>query len=227
MNQLDDNQLSKILVEQSYVEEEVITAMLARAKKKEVSLGKILLSEELITKDLLGQAVAEYYQVPYADINSFRPEDSMIRAIPQEIARKYNVVIFSIKNGLLTFATDNPKDPSLLSELAKIASKSKLFADVENVRIAYSLTDDIEALFSSYEMPLQQKLEKLLANIDVPVKDLIDIILSTAYDMNATDIHFEPGVFSIVIRFRIDGVLHEIADVVVVVFPNPDQQRRS
>lgn len=213
MNRLDDKELSNILVEQSYLEEEIAHVMLKRAQDKGVPLTNILFSEEMITKDLLGQAIAEYYHVAYADLNSLIPDESQVRLIPEETARKFNVIVFSNSNGILTFATDDPKNPNLIPALEEVASTTTVFDNVEKINIAYSLTEDIEALFTSYEVPLQQRLQEVLATADVPVKKLIDIILSSAYESRATDIHFEPAAFAVVIRFRIDGVLHEMADL--------------
>ena len=213
MNKLNDEQLSKILVQQSYLEEEVATVMLQRAKTRGLSLTTVLISEELLTKDLLGQAIAEYYRVPYADLNSLLPDESQVRAIPEKIAREYNLVIFSNTNGLLTFATDDPKNPKLIRELEDLAATTKAFENVEKIRVAYSLTEDIEALFTSYEVPLQQKLQVILSQPEVQIKQLIDEILSSAYESRATDIHLEPAAFAVVIRFRIDGMLHEMADI--------------
>lgn len=213
MNRLNDEQLSKILVQQSYLEEEIATVMLQRAKTRGLPLTTVLISEELLTKDLLGQAIAEYYHVPYADLNSVIPDESQVRALPEKIAREYNLVIFSNSNGLLTFATDDPKNPKLIRELEDLAATTKAFENVEKIRVAYSLTEDIEALFTSYEVPLQQKLQVILSQPEVQIKQLIDEILSSAYESRATDIHLEPAAFAVVIRFRIDGMLHEMADI--------------
>jgi type II secretory ATPase GspE/PulE/Tfp pilus assembly ATPase PilB-like protein len=213
MNRLNDELLSKILVDQSYLEEEVVTVMLQRAKAKSVALTNVLIGEELITKDLIGQAVAEYYKVPYADLNSIIPDESLVRLVPEDVAKEYHLVVFTDENGLLTFATDDPKHPKLLTVLEKLVTENKRFENTEKIQVAYSLPEDIEALFGHYEVPLQEKLQKLLAENEVPVKQLIDEILSSAFESRATDIHFEPTSFAVMVRFRIDGVLHEMADL--------------
>jgi type IV pilus assembly protein PilB len=213
MNRLNDEQIGKILVEQSYLEEEVVSVMLQRAKTRSVPLMNVLVGEELISKDLVGQAIAEYYKVPYADLNSVIPDESQVRLLPEAIAKEFDLIVFTDENGLLTFATDDPKNPKLLPALEAFVTSNKKFENVEKIQIAYSLQEDIEALFGSYEVPLQQKLEKIFATDDVSVKDLIDEILSSGYESRATDIHLEPTAFSVLVRYRIDGVLHEMADL--------------
>jgi type IV pilus assembly protein PilB len=213
MNRLNDEQIGKILVDQSYLEEEVIAVMLQRARSKSIPLSSVLLGEELVTKDLIGQAIAEYYKVPYADLNSNVPDETQVRLIPEKIAKEYNLILFSNENGVLTFTTDDPKNQKLIPVLEELVTSNAQFDNVDKIQVAYSLQEDIETLYGFYEVPLQEKLQEVLQSSDVSIVNLIDEILSSAYDSRATDVHLEPTMFSVLVRFRIDGVLHEMVDV--------------
>lgn len=213
MNRINDEQLGQILVEQSYLEEEVVAVMLSRARSRSLPLMTVLLTEELISKPLIGQAIAEHYGVSYCDVVSNAPDEAQIRLVPQDVARMYNLVLYSNSNGTVTFATDDPKNPKLIDVVTQLVTTTDALQNTEKIDVAYSLTDDIESLFSHYQVPLQDKLQQMLTSPDVPVRELIDQVFSSAYESRATDIHMEPSSLATVIRFRIDGVLHEMADI--------------
>lgn len=218
MNRLNDEQIAKILVDNSYLEPELVTVMISRARTRSIPFINVLLSEQFLTKDLLGQALAEYYKVPYADLNSVIPSKEQVLLIPEVLAREYNLVVFKFDKKSLIFTTDDPKNPRLIQAIEQLATSVKDFAEVQNIEVSYSLTDDIENLFAVYEKPLPEKLTKLLESHDVPVKELVEAILENAFETKATDIHFEPNNLTVQVRFRIDGMLHEVADLTKEVY---------
>jgi hypothetical protein len=142
----DDKTIKDLLLKGNYVTEEDVKNAEDFAKTHHASLIEYLLQENLITKDLLGQAVAESFKVPYADLNSTPPIPEQVQKIPEDIAKKYRVVIFSEEKNKMVIATDAPDDKNLLPEL------TELFAD-KKLSIAYSLTEDIDASFAHYQKP--------------------------------------------------------------------------
>src|SRR3989338_10055682 len=134
----DDKTIKDILLKENYVTDEDVKNAEDFAKTHHVSFIEYLLQKNLITKDLLGQAIAESFKVPYADLNSAPPTPEQVQKIPEAIAKKYRAVIFSEEKDKLVIATDMHDDKNLLPEL------TKLFAGKE-LSVAYSLTEDINA----------------------------------------------------------------------------------
>lgn len=116
----DDKTIKQLLLKESYITEEDIKIAEDFAKTHNASFLEYLLQENLITKDLLGQAIAESLKVPYADLNLTPPTAELVQKIPEEIAKKYHVVIFSEEKNKVLIATDGPEDPKLLGELEKL-----------------------------------------------------------------------------------------------------------
>lgn len=198
----DDKTIKEILLKENYITEEDIRNAEDFAKTHHVSFIEYLLQENLLTKDLLGQATAESFNVPYADLNSALPSAEQVQKIPEEIAKKYRAVIFSEKKGKIVVATDNPKDAKLLPELEKLFAGKKL-------SIAYSLSEDIDASFVHYQKPLETRFSKIIENKGRIAPEILEEIFDDALIYHASDIHFEPQQSNAVVRFRVDGVLHE------------------
>lgn len=112
--------IKEILLRGHYVSEEDIKRAEEYAKKHRTSLAEYFLVEGLLTRDLLGQAMAENFGVPYADLNSYPPSREQILKVPEEIARKFNVVLWRVTAEEVIITTTNPKSSELLAELKKI-----------------------------------------------------------------------------------------------------------
>lgn len=198
---IDDEKLKEILIRENYVTKEDVAKAEAQTGKEGIALVAYLLREEILNKDLLGQAVSEYFKVPYADLNSNMPSKEQILKVPEKIAREYRVVLFKESDSDTTIATDDPVREGLSDMLTK-EFKTKC-------TIAYSLTEDIEAAFMQYAKTLETRFQKIIESSGRVAPEILDEIFADAIQLRASDIHFEPRTKEVEVRFRVDGVLHE------------------
>jgi len=198
----DDNTIKNILLKGNYITEEDVKNAEDFSKTHHVSFVEYLLQENLITRDLMGQATAESFKVPYADLHSKPPTPERVQKIPEDIAKKYHAVIFSEEKDKIVIATDAPDDKDLVPEL------TKLFAD-KKLSVTYSPTADINAAFVHYKKPLETRFSKIIEKKGRIAPELLEEIFDDALVFHASDIHFEPQGKIILVRFRVDGVLHE------------------
>ncbi|HAZ17129.1 MAG: hypothetical protein A3H59_01885 [Candidatus Jacksonbacteria bacterium RIFCSPLOWO2_02_FULL_43_9] len=198
----DDTKITEMLVRENYVTKEDIVRAEKSAKTARSSIIEQLLISGLVTKDLIGQAVAESFGVLYADLNSNQPICEQIMKIPEETARKCKVVLFAENKKGITVATDNPSQKELRAILQVIFPKQK-------ITIAYSLLDDIEACFSYYRKSLETRFSKIIETQTRVAPEIIEQIIADAQSFHASDIHFEPQGKEVLVRFRVDGVLQE------------------
>lgn len=91
----DEKKLTEILLAGNYITEDDIKKAAKYAKSHNCSLTEYLTREELLTKDLLGQAIAESFKVPYSDLNSNPPLREQVLKMPEELAKKLRVVLVS------------------------------------------------------------------------------------------------------------------------------------
>jgi len=199
---LDTQTLKNILLKGSYITEEDAKNAESFMKIHGGSFVDYLLNEGLINNDLLGQAVAESYGIPFSDINSASISVEQINRIPENIAKKYRAVVFSEDKKSIIIATDSPENKELAGEMKKLFDKLK-------VVITYSLPEDIDSLFVHYQKSLETRFSKIIEKKERVAPEILDEIFEDALVFRASDIHFEPQRASVLIRFRIDGVLHE------------------
>jgi type II secretory ATPase GspE/PulE/Tfp pilus assembly ATPase PilB-like protein len=200
--ELNNVEIKEILLRGNYATGEDIKKGDEYARFHHSSLVDYLLEKGLITRDLLGQAVAEYFGVSYGDLNSNQPPREQVLEIPEATAKKYRIVIFKKEAEKKIVATDNPRQSNLQQILINIFPAQK-------IEIAYSLPEDIDRVFINYHKALEARFAKIVAASRRVAPGIIDEIIKDAVDFRASDIHFEPQEKEIIIRFRIDGVLHE------------------
>ncbi|MCR4328491.1 MAG: GspE/PulE family protein [Patescibacteria group bacterium] len=202
----DDTAIRELLLKESYVSEEDAQKADDFAKEHHTAFIDYLLQERLITKDLIGQAIAESLKIPYADLNSTPSTSEQVQKIPEDIAKKYRVVIFTEEDKKVMVATDNPQDENLLPEIEKLFPGKK-------IDIAYSIADDIDASFVHYQKPLETRFSKIIEKKGRIAPELLEEIFDDALVYHASDIHFEPRQNNVLVRFRVDGVLHEAGKI--------------
>lgn len=197
-----DAKLKEILIAGSYVSHEDLERASIAAYEERVPLPDYLLQQGLITKDLLGQAIAEAWQVPYADLNSNEPSHEQILKIPEAVAKKYHAILFDENAEHVTVTTDYPGDDNLLAALTRLFPSKKII-------LAFSLPDDIEPLFVHYQKSLETRFSEIIGKDTRIAPEILDAIIGDAYNLHASDIHFEPQRREVAIRFRVDGVMRE------------------
>ena len=199
---IDDTKIKEILLGNNYVTEADLKTAVAAVKGTDDSIADYLLSANLINKNLLGQAIAEYFSVPFADLASNSPSRDQVLKIPEDLARKYQAVLYAEdKNGIVV-ATEIPKDPKIMADMKKVFPKAK-------ITTYYALPEDIENAFIHYRKPLETRFTKILLQQKRIAPEIIDEIIEDAILYHSSDIHIEPEAKEVIIRFRIDGVLHE------------------
>lgn len=204
--EFNNKTIKEILLKENYITEENIQNAEDFIKTHHISFVEYLLQENIITKDLLGQAIAESFKIPYADLNSTQPSFEQVQKIPEKIAKKYRAVIFSEEKDKIIITTDSPENPQLLLELEKLFIGKKL-------SLAYSLIEDIDASFVHYQKPLETRFSKIIESKERVAPELLEEIFDDALIYCASDIHFEPRQKNVLVRFRIDGVLREAGQI--------------
>lgn len=162
-----------------------------------------LISQGIITKHIVGQAIAESFGIPYAELDNYPPPKEQILEIPESMATAYRVVLYKRDDKIAILATDNPKQAEVfLHDLTRRFPKIKS-------SLAFAFTEDIERLFINYRKALDTRFSQILAKEAHVAPEIIEEILADALAYRASDLHFEPQEKDVVIRFRIDGILHE------------------
>lgn len=198
---VSDERIKEILLKENYITASDLEQAQNFAKKEQISLADYLISHEVLTKNLLGQAIAEAFNLPYADLELKKPTKDQILKVPEDIARKFRIVLFGFDQFNIGLATDNPV-PTLEGELKKI------FAG-RIIHLYYALPDLIDESFLAYQKSLATRFNEIIKQAGRIAPEIVEEIISDAMRLKASDVHFDLQGKELIIRFRIDGVLYE------------------
>lgn len=210
---ISDEKLKELLLGQSYVTVADIEKAEQFSKAHHTSILEYFLTEGIINMELLGQAFAESFGLPYTDLRNHKLSAAQVLKIPSGIARQYRAVFLTENENKITIATDNPARQDLLLTL------QTLFPDKEII-ITYSLSEDIDAAFLFYRQPLATRFSEIIKLQQHVAPEIIEEIFEDALAYHASDIHFEPQEKEVLIRFRVDGVLQEAGKILKEYYEN-------
>lgn len=210
---IDDSKLLEILEKESYVAAEEIKKAAKFIKDHETSATDYLLTAGLVTTDLLGQAISESLDVPFADLDSRPPSSDLISRLPASFAKKYRAVLFEEDPREVTLASDDPLNKNFQKEAKSIFSKKKLV-------FAYGYTDAIDEILLSYRKALNTQTSQIIKQGERVAPEIIDAIIEDALAFRASDIHLEPYEDEVVVRLRVDGLLQEAGRLPLQIYEN-------
>jgi type IV pilus assembly protein PilB len=198
----DDERLASILREGQFVTDVDLHDARAYSATHHISLFDYFLGQNIIAYDQLGPAMAKYFSLEYADLDIFQPSKEHISMIPADVGQAFRVVVYKSQADLVAVATDTPDKPGLKEALAKIFPNRP-------VKMYYALPDELNEALIHYRKPLITRFNQIIEQQDRVAPEIIDEIIKDATAYKVSDIHFEPQESIVLIRFRIDGVLHE------------------
>ena len=216
--------VEQILLEKAIITKEQLDKAMDESKKKGLAIGKVLVRSGMVSEEAYTQAMAEALNITYVDLSSYIIDLETLKLIPESMAQQYKAMpIFKIGNSL-TVAMADPKDIVAIDNMsrkAKCGIEAVLSAEgpilsaiVQYYRTASSFEDVIKDIDKEKKLQVDSSGfdSKKLAEIaeEAPVIKLVNMIIMQAVKDRASDIHVEPEEERLVIRFRIDGILHEM-----------------
>lgn len=231
MHSLREN-IIEILLKSEHVTKEQLDRALDIQKEKGMPLRKVLVDEKIVTKEFLLSLLSEQLYIPTLRLAKFRFDADVINLIPERLAKLYNTIPLSKIGNTLTVAMSDPLNIFALDDLSNLTGCNidivlspeeditesidnqyhREVKDMQNILDESALArlasgeKDLE-LLKSDEIELSNSLED---SEKAPIVKLVDIILAQALHRRASDIHIEPEVDCLRIRYRVDGSLHDI-----------------
>jgi len=224
--------LGDLLVREGLIDNEQLARALQEQKGSNDKLGGILVKLNFVTEDKLIAFLSRQYGIQSITLSQLDIDPEVLKLVPEQIARKYEVLPIQRQGNQVTLAMADPTNVFALDDVGfmtnlqvipVVASQAAIRAaidrsyDNKGSGIA-DIVSEIEGAAADVE--LVEGEEELAAKVDVfelkesadeaPVVRLINMILVDAIRRGASDIHLEPYEKVFRVRFRVDGVLHEI-----------------
>ncbi|HEY6736145.1 MAG TPA: GspE/PulE family protein [Candidatus Saccharimonadia bacterium] len=192
--------IKSILLKESYISEADNAAAQAVAHD---SAGYIeyLIQHDLLSKTLLGHALAEAYQMSYYDLTASPIGKESITAIPETTARSYRMMLAKDTGKIVTIVTDDARGHN-----AKMARLEQLFPK-RKIKLVYGLPESMESALSLYNQPLETRFSQIIESGKRIAPEIVDAIIGDAISYQTSDVHFEPQASEAIVRFRVDGNL--------------------
>ncbi|MCR4284229.1 MAG: GspE/PulE family protein [Parcubacteria group bacterium] len=223
---VEQEQLKAFLLDSSLVNSSDIDEAEKKAKKTKKSLRDVLLSDGKVNEDDLIHLEAYILGIPFVNLKNEKISFDVLSMIPEPIARTHNIVAFKAYDGSLEVAMLDPEDLETIDFIKKKSSLKILPRLTTPDSIKYALSQyqrSLSAEFSdiikkesgsikiiSDEIGGEEKVEELKKlGEDLPVVKIVDTLLRHAILERGSDIHIEPTDKDVIVRYRIDGVLHD------------------
>jgi type II secretory ATPase GspE/PulE/Tfp pilus assembly ATPase PilB-like protein len=205
---ISDAELYRLLAELDYLPEADLKRAQSTALSENLSLYEWLLKHDVVSDQNLGKLVADSLKLPFTSLAEVRIPEDVLRITPQSVATQYHAITFGLDDQGLKIATTEPQTSDLFEMLAKKAG-------TQTYRLFYATDRDLEQALQLYRKQLTAAFDELLATkkgdkTELPVAKIVDAVIEYAYVSRASDIHIEPTRTASIVRFRIDGVLHDV-----------------
>ncbi len=216
--------LAELLVSSGQVTREEMEAALRERAATGRSLGEILSELGLVTEEDLIRASATEAGMEFVDLNDQPLDPEATRLIPEALARRHRVLALAYRGDTPVIGMANPSDVFAIDDLRSLLGNDLHIVVCSSGQIAEYLSrvyrHDRETTLAAQSAASQTSAadETKITEItdlhsvveDAPIVKYVNLILRQALQERASDVHIEPSADDLRIRFRIDGVLHEV-----------------
>mgnify|MGYP000335818041 CR=1 FL=1 len=212
--------LGEILLKYGKITEEQLYDALEKQKKSNRKLGEILVDEGYVTESDIVEVLEFQLGFPHVDLDKYAINPNVISLVPENIARRYDLIPIDKKDNYLLVAMADPLNIFAIDDLKLYANCDiqPVISSRDSIRKSidkFYRKETAEKVLKEFEdtygaASLEEENEEQLEISNAPIVRLINSTIQQAIDMKASDIHIEPYTEDIRIRFRIDGDLQEI-----------------
>ena len=222
---IEPQQFKTFLLDAGLVTKDQFEKTLKKAADTNQKVGDVLVVEGLITQEELIKLNAYILGIPFVSLEKEVVSPEVLKFIPEPIARSHNIVAFRKKGQDLEVAMLDPEDLRTIEFIKKTANLRILPRlttpdSIKNVLRQYQKTLEVEfgeiirkeagVIRSIKEDEVVEEKEELQkAAEELPIIRIVDTLMKHAILQRASDIHIEPGEKEVIVRYRIDGILHD------------------
>jgi general secretion pathway protein E/type IV pilus assembly protein PilB len=221
-----DDYLIDLLIDMGQLTEEQVGPVREEAASSGEGLVHFLLDRKIIRPVDVAQAKAAHFGYEFINLSDIRLTDDVISSVPRHVAKRYRAVPVARHEHTVVIALADPSDLDAIDALQRMVN-----ADIE-LRVA--LDEDIDAALNKYYGAADDSVGRMIQDItegeveigalkkdvaaddgatveaDAPIIKLVNTLIVEAFKARASDIHLEPLTKTFRVRYRIDGVLHEM-----------------
>jgi type IV pilus assembly protein PilB len=211
-------QLGDILLEGGLVNESQLNAAYEEQQRVGRALGRVLIEQGVLTESQLVAALATQIGLRFVDLAEFSVDGSAIGRVPGSVCRRHSAMPIGFEDGRLLVAMADPANVFAVDDIRSItgmdvkpvvATRADVATAIDRYYRADSDLDDLTSVLDTTDE--EDDLSKVKEIVeDAPIVKYVNLLITQAIQDRASDIHLEPTETDLRVRFRIDGVLHEV-----------------
>jgi type IV pilus assembly protein PilB len=231
--------IGELLLKEKRITPEQLQEALNVQRQNGGKLGFNLIKLGYVKDDEITALLSKQYGVPSIALGQFEIDPAVLKLVPADSAQKYQIVPLSRSGGTLTIAMTDPTnvlamddikfltgytvEPVVASETAVIEAIQKYYGRAivnpsapSALEVASKAIEDMPVLTEGADVEVLEEFEEISAEAlarqgeEAPVVKLVNVILMSAIQKGASDIHIEPYEKEIRVRYRVDGILYNI-----------------
>lgn len=224
--QINEEQFKKVVLDSGLVTRSILDEMAKKAEDSKQKLSDILLSGGKISETDLKRMEAYVLEIPFVSLLKKKIDFSILSLIPEPIARNHNIIAYEKSDVGLEVAMLDVDDLPMIDFIKKRSGERILPRITDSASIKAALVQYRKSLQADFDNIIQKETlslktdsekkegEKTEAELkalaeDLPVIKIVDSLIFHAILQNTSDIHIEPGEKELIVRYRIDGILHD------------------
>ncbi|MFA6587769.1 MAG: GspE/PulE family protein [Patescibacteria group bacterium] len=211
--------LARIITEANLLAPDQLKSATEVAEQQNVELDRYLVDENLISENVLYEAIASYYKLPFVDLKQSTIRKDVLEAVPEPLVQVHQLVAYDMDPKKIKIATLDPRDLQTFEFIKKKTGLNPEIAITTPSSIKNALGQFHKGLSATFkeitketeeseETGGEKKLSELAE--DLPIVRIVDSMLEYAVFESASDIHIEPQENELIVRYRIDGRLKQV-----------------
>lgn len=212
-------QLATLLLEDGLITEDQLDDALSQQQASGQSLGRVLVDRAVIAEVDLVRTLARQIGLDFVDLDQYPVDASLSSMIPEAVAKRHQALPIGWEDGRLVVAMANPSDVFAIDDIRAITGAELKTVVVTSSQLAKAL-DRLMEIDSDAGAVAQIAAEEFIDDTDLktlnevvedaPIVKFVNLLIMQAVQDRASDIHVEPTEKDLRVRYRIDGVLHEV-----------------
>jgi len=213
-------QLGSILLESGALTEDQLMDAIDAQQQRGQSLGRTLVELGLITEAQLVRALASQVGMEFVELAEYPVDRAAVSLVSAAVCRRHNALPVGLKDGVLRVAMSNPGNVVAVDDFRTItrmpvepvvATHDDVLQAIDRYCRADTELEDLqESLSEESAVDLEDMDFGSAVEDDAPIVRFVNLLITQAIQDRASDIHIEPGEHDLLVRYRIDGVLHEM-----------------
>lgn len=213
MSAYENDALFKALNELGVIDTKVLEEARRESSTANQPLGDILLEHDLISDENLAKVIADLIHIPLIRLSEVSIPIDTLKLIPESLAKSKKIILFERTDDVAKVAMNDPVDVQTREFIQKKIGIP--------LKVYYATAQDIQSSLSLYSKDIETAFEDIIednvkqarghgGDAEPPIINIVDTLLTYAQKNRASDVHIEPQDHDSLLRFRIDGILHDI-----------------